>query len=174
MKRSLVLVFVTAWLLMPTAARADHGIELAHGGGRTEVPQATCDINPSGCFSGNSAFAAQDGPGGVRGSYHFFARSETSNEVFSVRGEVDCLNVVGNTATISGEVVQQRGFTFNRFMIIATDNGNPEMGMTTDVIIEKFSFAPGGTTDPTTCVTNTTAVSVVPHTRGNVTVHDDV
>jgi hypothetical protein len=106
MRRSLILVFVTAWLMVPSLASADHGIESARGGGQTESLPALCDL-VSVCLSGSSTFAAQDGPSGVRGSYHRLVRVENLNLTEFVRGEVDCLEVVGNTATISGEVVQQ-------------------------------------------------------------------
>jgi hypothetical protein len=170
MRKSVILVALGALLLVPSTASADHGIESAHGGGRTF--RVDPEANPA---SGSTSFSAVDGPSGVRGSYHRFIRLPESDLTIFFRGVPTCLEVVGNTATISGDLVQvPAGATFQRFMVVAVDNGNPDKGQATDVIIERF-VGPGSVTDPTTCVTTPTdAVSALTLIRGNVIVHDDV
>jgi hypothetical protein len=170
MARGIGIVAVALMLtLLPGRAVADHGIESAVGGGRT-VPCVPGFI----CLAGSISFAAQDGPSGPRGSYHRLIRTETGTSV-NLRGEVDCLLVVGNTATISGDIVQEStGAGIERFMIIAVDNGPPEQGTATDAVTEHF-FTAGSVTDPVTCLTTGSGGgSVAPLMGGNITVHDDV
>jgi hypothetical protein len=176
MRRSLILVFVTAWLMVPSLASADHGIESVHGGGKLVVNPL---FEPE--ISGSFGISAQDGPGGTRGHVHFRQVNETANNfVVHFEGDVDCLEVIGNTAVLSGDVsrfsVSAGGFgpPAERFMVAVVDGGNPEDGDTVDTAFFHW-FWTVDATDPATCITTGGGGQFfgVPE-KGNIRVHDDI
>jgi predicted dehydrogenase len=97
-------------------------------------------------------------------------------------GDVDCLNVVGNTATISGEITRthQEGPTTtfpqfgDRFMVTVVDGGHPVGGTPPDTATIQ-AFAEGAVTDPVTCVTtgNPATFGFLVPQHGNIIVRDD-
>lgn len=177
MNRIVVVATAVALALLPGTARAHHGVESVRGGLRTGLfdPSEQPPIDLSGTLS----ISAQDGPSGTGGSVHHFVRNEVSGEQSRFRGEVDCLQVTGNTAVASGDITSSSNLSADfddRFVVVVVDGGNPQGGMPADTATVTIVGEPNAT-DPVTCVTTGTfgeATFITLPVNGNLIVHDDV
>jgi hypothetical protein len=168
MRKFVAVAAVLGFVLLPGSAGADHGVESVRGGLHGEVFVIFWTI------SGNLSVSAQDAPSGTRGSVHFHQRNETLDTEVRFVGEVDCLQVTGNTAVLSGPITRFSGDLTDteRFMVEVTDGGNPTAGATTD---SSLVYASSSTVvNPTTCVTPPNIGFFFTPEKGNITVHDDV
>jgi hypothetical protein len=112
---------------------------------------------------------AKSGPLGQNAQGQMFVRisSPTQPEV-ELRGEVTCLNVVGNLATAGGRLERAENFPggFQTLIVSVQDFGEPGGGPTTP---DTFNAQVELTPPPTTCPVLPAAF---PSTEGNVVVHD--
>jgi hypothetical protein len=110
---------------------------------------------------------AKSGPSGEDPQGHFFFTGVSSFGSADIRGDVTCLNVVGNRATIGGEITQSRvdNPSFEEgegVLIFVEDNGEP--GKANDML-ELFAEP----TPPTVCPPPEPDFAI---TGGNYIVHD--
>ena len=126
--------------------------------------EADVDFNAKSSFNGTSP----------SGSARFTFRNEDPDQVF--RGEVTCLNVQGNTATLSGPITDARGgstltvdgqpsYEPRSFVITAVDNGK----FSTQPDYIGYVLSPDLATDQT-CYTQSAPLNVV--RDGEVVVQD--
>jgi hypothetical protein len=175
MTRKIAVASVTLLLaLLPGRAVADHGVESVHGGLRSEFQT----VPPIEEFSGDLSVSARDSSSGTSGHVQFRILNASNNVSSRFIGEVDCLQVAGNTAVLSGEITQSsgpiEGVVDDRFMVSVVDGSHPEGGATTDSATVS-SFSDDSVTDPTTCVTTGFGVFFFfLGVHGNITVHDDI
>jgi len=131
---------------------------------RQVVTTAEVDFNARSSFNGASP----------SGSARFTFRNEDPDQVF--RGEVTCLNVQGNTATLSGPITDARGgstltvdgqpsYEPRSFVITAVDNGK----FSTQPDYIGYVLSPDLATDQT-CYTQSAPLNVV--RDGEVVVQD--
>jgi len=183
---TVVIAFVISLFVAPQMSRAATG-ESAVGALQFFFEQCNPG-SPCLTVTGSLVLAAHDSdpllPTGDTGHVMFETTSTlgviTVVEAFD--GTVDCLNVVGNTATISGDITRthQEGPTTtfpqfgDRFMVTAVDGGNPVGGTPPDTATVQ-AFAEGSVTDPATCVTtgNLATFGFLVPEHGNIIVRDD-
>src|SRR5687767_13421063 len=133
MKRlAAALALATSVLLaVPAFAAAQNGG--ARGNGVSQ-----CSSFSKFSFNAQSNFNGT----GSSGSASFTNPSSDPNQV--IKGRVTCLSVIGNEATISGDVTDVQGFTFNTtirsFVIRAEDSG--KFGVTPDAVNYTFLSTP--------------------------------
>jgi hypothetical protein len=178
-----VVVAIAVVLVLPSSARADHWVESVTGGLRLEVTVAP-DPPETILITGHLTVSARDASSGARGSVHFSMTGEEDDIRFVTEfdGEVECLQVTGDAAVLSGQITRSSGISpyDDKFQVTVVDGGNPQGGMTTD-FAEVSNYAeiegfPSPTIDPTTClVSGPLAAFFVPAAEsGNIIVHDDV
>jgi hypothetical protein len=133
------------------------GHNLAVGGGKT-----TTDI-----FN----IAAHSGPLGENARGHLHAKNVNGYPIpFEIRGDVTCLTVVGNTATLGGILTQledpslPNADQYHGFLFVVEDNGN-QQGMPDRISYEFVTPLPPGDVCPVA-----PGGAIFPLTEGNVVV----
>jgi hypothetical protein len=133
MKRLIVVVALATTVLLAVPAFAAAQNDVARGSGVFSFSSfSQFSFNAQSNFNGT----------GASGSASFTNPNADPNQV--IKGRVTCLSVIGNEATISGDVTDVQGFTFETtirsFIIRAEDSG--KFSVTPDGVNYTFSTAP--------------------------------
>lgn len=159
MKRMLAPVLLVLSLMVPMAASATHSP--GEGPNSDKVDGTVEDLFPSTLHVN-----AISDPDGSNARGHLWYTADASGFTFEEAGEVTCLSVQGNNATIGMRIDRSKlpGFPGegNGFLFYVSDYGEPgDMDSHLDVPL---------TTPPTTCPTP--IVFAYPQKSGNFVVHD--
>lgn len=133
MKRLSLVLALAATVLLAVPAFASAQNDVARGSGVFSFSSFNhFSFNAQSNFNGT----------GASGSASFTNPNTDPNQ--TIKGRVTCLSVVGNEATISGDVTDVQGFTFETtirsFVIRATDSG--KFGVTPDLVNYVFLSTP--------------------------------
>jgi hypothetical protein len=161
MKRMLAPLLMALCLLVPMAASATHSP--GNGPDMDKVDGTVEDLFPSTLHVN-----ATSDPDGANPSGHLWYRADASSfsPVFDEVGEVTCLNVLGNDATIGMRIDRSKAPGFpgvgNGFLFYVSDYGEPG---DLDSHLDIPTLTP-----PTTCPTP--VPFAFPQKNGNFVVHD--
>jgi hypothetical protein len=133
MKRLIVVVALATTVLLAVPAFAAAQNDVARGSGVFSFRSfSQFSFNAQSNFNGT----------GASGSASFTNPNADPNQV--IKGRVTCLSVIGNEATISGDVTDVQGFTFETtirsFIIRAEDSG--KFAVTPDLVNYTFLSTP--------------------------------
>lgn len=161
MKRMLVALLLALCLIAPTTVSATHS---PGGGPKSDKVDGTVeDLFPSTLHVN-----AISNPDGTDARGHLWYTADATGFVVDVAGEVTCLNVQGNRATVGMRIDRSKlpGFPGegNGFLFVVNDNGEPG---DTDTHLDIPMAVP-----PTVCPNP--FVFVFPHDHGNFVVHDAI
>jgi opacity protein-like surface antigen len=153
--RVLLALVVLVVLLVPATALADHGQDVARGNYRT--------------FSDLVSFSASSNANGTQADGHFKEVLQNFDPNIVIEGDVTCLLVVNNVATLGGEVTRVRPSGFftgvRGFTLTVTDSG--KFASAPDLA----SFVSLSGAPPAAC---TPITFQQPITEGEIIVHDSL
>lgn len=156
----LILLPIGAVALAADGPRGVPGQDYALGGGRTETD--LFDI------------AAHSGKFGQNAYGQLSAKAVPGTTPFQFDGRVTCLRVVGNLATLGGEILffRAKGYPdpeiYHSFLFFVADNGSDPANP--DVISYQFVFEEPPSD---TCPDPDPAQLIFPLLKGNIVVHDE-
>lgn len=172
-KRNLILTAMIGLALaaVPGLATGSHSegkgpkLDFVHGTGHFEGPFPP---NPTLQLDITMHFNAKSGPSGEDAKGRFFVKRSDPTPLYT-RGEVTCLNVVGNTATVGGRVEQTGQPTQSPVgsgvLFQVVDNGQGEQSVVDRMHGDSLPQPPESCPAPT-------AVTRLDVERGNFGVHD--
>jgi hypothetical protein len=164
MKRLLTALLLALTLILPMAANATHSP--GNGPDSDKVDGTVEDTFPSTLHV--NAISNPDGTD-PRGHLWYSADNPGFPFVVEVAGEVTCLRVAGNNATIGMRIDRSKlpGFPGegNGFLFFVSDYGEPGGGTPPDSHLDVPTAVP-----PTVCPAP--IAFVTPHDHGNFVVHD--
>lgn len=173
MRRVFVAVLAAAVALVPYAAFSSHGgpddndpRDWAAGGG--QVVLDVSNLEAAGDSIGFNATTVLS-QGGVEGQVEYVATSLAGEEMDRWNGTVECFEVDGNEATLGGAIDGNQGSNASgRFALRVTDNGTPEDGEGSDVIVLSYGEDTAGDCSEG----DFKDADELTLARGNATVHD--